>query len=1510
MTDPQAAQLGDRLGRLNDEHPWMEPQVAYSLAASPHSDNTILSMAESFRSSLASARTGFGDLHSDPVLQKAPTVHLAVKRYLNGTLGSWPIVDQHLTDVQRNLQRMGYGQDLPADGAWSQRWNSIWNEASQKEVGRQLAGDKTGSVSTAHAAHSFLSGALPKHAFNAVVGFVKSLPGDVRDVIADSVGVGAFIGQGLGDAAQHPFAHGAQGRQLIEGQREAGRSAALGVQHLLGNDDLTAEQVRQSTTGKAIAGKLVADIGTVFLAHGALKAGTAVARAAGEALTRNGELTLGEALSGPGVVSNLLRPGAREVRAPGVITRTVFGARTAEEIGRDAARSGLVNSRAVQHIPILGRLGPVTGKLADADGVYYKTRTLLASPYRVPALKVGGIAATQGVGLGIQTRSVAAVSSSLTGNDNKTALSEGVQDEHVIDHVDDAIRNATSGITGHRFSLGVDSLMWVLPGVNAGTHAAEQGERALNRINGALGDVGAIGALTRATGKSETELVEMAGSRANLDIWLRDKVLQAGADFHAQRTLTLREDLPTGADRTVELQNLGHEALHPGNEDVLMEGVRGTLANNGHDFEMRVRSQIANSSTHQDKWLRQDLSQWLHARNIVADRILGVPEHAKLLITPVSTHTLSEAKANAKFAEATNISGKAAPEPPSMTAAWLQGNNPDLIAGSVGTARLTTYTKQAALKEIDGFKAQLAQVREIPGAYEQSAAEVALVREMAAFGHDNFRLNSHQLQGLFGKSGHQDAETLAAVLEDHANQLATDVHLPGDAPAALRKAVEDLNSAGYKLVFGTDIGHIYRNDLPRIDVMTGAVTARRRLVSKLGLNPERFTDLQVGSAAQIDVLTEVQRAMDREPPGTFPPGYDGRSMLRDLRNHDLIVPGPHEVGGLKGAAWGAMAPARKRTVEFTAAQQARSVEEVEKELRAEVLGYMNIRDLPEKKIVEILTRTHDVPWTTEVAMRGADLTEEMAVPLMSEAAARKIAKAVRVGYAKRPGYMIGAAKLEDIARAGLGPLGKTPVLGDSTLMRRLDSAPNRYVQLRNWYRFQLSPMFSARRLVKTNFKASLEGIPWTASPLKDLQAKGDAEEAFTVLDRIYPENKLRNEWMDEADRQLRSQDILGLFNNRHFEARAALEWSRQGKSDEQIRGLIQKTFHYGGTTAEGRTAAERSANVVFFPYSFSKTLYRNVGGYLMDRPAQALIIAAGLEEYRNWSENHQHSPLSQKWLEEHLPVLHEMERLNAFSHGISPGELGGINAPIAKAMLNFFMPQKWEVNKDVSKNIKRSVPVYGDFQRVQKALTEQGKITATAIGNSLGKGHDLITGAHRGALDPRAPALTSQAQRDHAHALLFDLEDSYQTVLDYNAAHGDPEDKYLFADDPSLPASVRGKPINRAALKLIAQRFYPAYDPSKDAGYAAVRQARINTFLEDNPNGDYAQFATLAKQVESYKNQDSYEPEQLAAITDTMRRAAIQFASSDAKFREFYKRNYTGTFGPIEKLRGIYRKAS
>lgn len=1565
--DPQGQVLAVRLDTLHTQHPWMDPQMGLALASSPDQTSTLLSMADGFRSTLADSLSGVTGLYSDPVLTKTPSTSLVIKRYLNSTLGSWPVADDHLTSVQKNLQAMGYGSGLPIDGVWSAAWNSTWNQAANTETAKQLQGDKPGSISTHRAAHSFLSAALPKYAFNAIIGFAKSIPGDARNLLSDVVGGVRGDVTSIGSLVT-----GHSPVTAMKAGVHQGSVTGASIERHLGHD-ISTEQYNAQTTGAAGVGRLVNDVGTILLAHSAMKAGSAVAKAAGESLTGGGQMTLREAMSGPGVVSNLLRPGATQVRSPGAIGRSLQGSGVVQRTARGAAvgsalgggqaqvrgdnvgkgilegavLGGVVGgnarlSRAASSLPVLNRLGPVVGSLADADGLYYKTRTLLASPYRIPALQVAGEAATKAVGLGIAARATAATSSALTGPDDRGALAQGVQDEHsaVLDHVDDALLHATSGLTGHHFALGIDTLGWGLRG-GFGTSAAERsakGESYLRSLNTALGDIGALGALERATRMSHAQLVEKAGGEANLTLWLSHKVRAAAADHYALDTVRLMDHPPTGVDLETELAQLGHEAWT--DQTILDEHTAKMMAPAGaHQFHVQLAGEISGSGTDARKWFANSLQDYLEAGKIPRE-ILGHPEWSKFLITPLSHDAVASARADEEFTKTTG--GLPAERQPALSADWLAGNNPDRPVGTVGMARNDKLLKQQALGEIDRFRARGQQIADTtPNADEQLAKTNLLLQEMAQYAELHFHLNSHQIDGLYAKVGRDrgsrlsDVDKVAQILEQRAQNLAVEVHIPPDAPAALRAKIEALGrdrtnpdgtvTQGYKLVFGTDIGHLYRHDLPPISVLTGEVTRRRAFVSKLGLNPERFHDQTVSQLTRIDVRNAIQKVLDSAKPGEVPAGYNADSVLRDLSNYKLIAPKPHEPKGIRGAAqraaFGLSAPARARQVEFTAEEKGITLEEAETKIKAEVLGYLSSRDLPEKKVIEVLTRTHDVPWTTDLAMRNA-AADEAPIPLFSDDMAQRLAAAVRAGYTKRPAYILGAGRLEDLARGGVGALGlNTP---DSTILRRLDSAPNRYVQLRNIYRFGLSPMFSARRWVKTNYKASLEGVPWVVNPLKQMQETGTIKKGTALYERLYPETKLQNEYMDEADRQLRQADVLGLFNPRHFEMHAALEWQKQGKTDEEIRGLIQKAFHYGGSTEEGRTAAERTANVVFFPFSFSKTLYRNTGSYLMDHPAQALLIAQGIEAYREFNMHHLNgdNPLAASWLTEHLPLLTELNKLNAFAHGVSPGELGGINAPAFKAipgapaaLLNFFMPQKWTADAGTGKNIQRMIPAYKDYHRITKEGGEQARIAVTAIGNSLDRGAQRIgLEKQRSRLNPLAPAITKQGQLDRAFKMIDSLETSYREVLDYNRQFTDPADKYRFGSGPSIPRELRDQPIDVSTLKRVVQRFYPAYDPTAAAAYAQAKQTRIDDFLAAHQGSaefpKYKQFVDLARQVQGFRSRDEYDTQQLAQITAQMRHAAVDMATSSATFRKFYAKNFTSLFGPIEQLRLSYGKST
>ena len=148
--------------------------------------------------------------------------------------------------------------------------------------------------------------------------------------------------------------------------------------------------------------------------------------------------------------------------------------------------------------------------------------------------------------------------------------------------------------------------------------------------------------------------------------------------------------------------------------------------------------------------------------------------------------------------------------------------------------------------------------------------------------------------------------------------------------------------------------------------------------------------------------------------------------------------------------------------------------------------------------------------------------------------------------------------------------------------------------------------------------------------------------------------------------------------------------------------ISRRVFEYGSTRVEGRTPLESSVNTLFFPFSFEKNLLRNTGAYFLDHPQQALLLTAAMEGYRHANQD---DAISQ-WTQDHLPILNDLQKLNAFAHGISPGQAGGINAPL----LNLFLPQVWSGKGYSKANLKQMIPIWKDFGQLMSDSREQAVI--------------------------------------------------------------------------------------------------------------------------------------------------------------------------------------------------------
>lgn len=579
-------------------------------------------------------------------------------------------------------------------------------------------------------------------------------------------------------------------------------------------------------------------------------------------------------------------------------------------------------------------------------------------------------------------------------------------------------------------------------------------------------------------------------------------------------------------------------------------------------------------------------------------------------------------------------------------------------------------------------------------------------------------------------------------------------------------------------------------------------------------------------------------------------------------------------------------------------------------------------------------------------------------PMLDDRSVRNLQLATRKAYADLPASMVGWQKPENMFRASMGWAGtggvKGRMLGGAVLggaagvavdpgavfqgdfthvgegaaagalaggvFKKMGWAmanlPNDLVRMRNAFRFDLSPEFAMRRYVKTNVKMAAEGVPpigiesnfLHSGPVNWLQKHGVLDEARDIFQRVAPEYDTRlrglDENADDMQRYLASNDVFHMTNTRDTEAYAAYHWSQQGLSDQEIHDKIVKTFGYGakdvnGVSQAGRSALEKSINTVFFPFSFDKTLYRNMGGYLLDHAGQRIFLTQALAAYDQFNKQHPDMPGAADWMDKHLPILSEVQRLNAFAHGVGLGQFGGINAP----MLQLFLPQQWSPSTQNQSNLEKFIPVVKDFKRIFTGANGQ----AGVFSQQADIIHSEITG--------QGAAETPFAQVQQAFDLRRKLDTQWGQVMAFNQGKKAGA-QVRFSIDPSYGVFA-GQPITRATIDRMVHQQYAAYDSGAGAANAIQNATKWQEFLDQRGQGETtygAELAAFGANVTTLgqKIQDSrfvapsssryWSPQALETLSASLRSSAMKYAESDPQFLALYKKSFEHVLGPLEAL--------
>lgn len=850
---------------------------------------------------------------------------------------------------------------------------------------------------------------------------------------------------------------------------------------------------------------------------------------------------------------------------------------------------------------------------------------------------------------------------------------------------------------------------------------------------------------------------------------------------------------------------------------------------------------------------------------------------------------------------------------PAAYSSYLRQNKTDHAPGSFGVARrqlpgepveMETQTQRQYNTTADQLQARLdaagSPVHEADDTTAYDAAAAAQVKTdarkyLSLYAGKDFR----EMEGM-------DTQALIGLIRKQGERAPKDIDLPLDPSPELLAHWRAIHDAGFKPVLGTDIGHLFAPPVIDPIMVEGYQSKQRTLAEHMGLSTLPVSIKAAGTIRGALVERALQDAIDK---GVIrvPPSITG-ARLHTLLLDNLASRAQLSRG--ESIAFHAARPLHRAQAEWIAGPNPspEDLRDAYRKIEEQIAKNSSPLDATRKQIA------------TALSFPQSDVLKDLAgtqgdLPFMDAKSAARVADVYQRAAFKEPAWAFGAGKVEDVFRAGFGFLGtnasyKVPVV------RNIARLPGDLIKFRNRYRFQLDPMFSMRRVVKSGLKGSIEGAPMTVRPFTHMVEAGTLNHDMDVLNRVRP-MKGAEGW-DAMDRLAYEQDAFGIYNPRHHMALLAGELARQGMSDAEIGKKLDRAFTYGD-----RTAFERTISTFFYPFSFEKTLWRNVGSYMMDRPGQRLLVGAALQAYNALA---QHDGIDQ-WLKDHAPVLNEFQKLNAFNHGIGPGAVGGINAQYAPALWNLFAPQKLGAMKEPQLNALMNV--FPLMREVNSMLVGHSVYTGATSGGSIvqqgsiglwglqhavdhatqimGMGHAFDAPFHAAEkILPERPT-TLTAAKNSAYAYRNSLVSALAPVLDYNYHHRGSEKIW----GPTAPAAVRGQTISKGSIDDIVHSVYPDFDPAAAQSFAVTRQKEQQRFLSDlkqrNPGKaeGYQAFADAANKVVPAMNRALEDPSnfgRLSTVTQTFRDYAINMSEQDPNFLSYYNRFWLHSFGPLEAV--------
>jgi len=802
-------------------------------------------------------------------------------------------------------------------------------------------------------------------------------------------------------------------------------------------------------------------------------------------------------------------------------------------------------------------------------------------------------------------------------------------------------------------------------------------------------------------------------------------------------------------------------------------------------------------------------------------------------------------------------------------------------------------------------------------------------------------------------------EDLIKLTVEKSHWLPADVHLPADG--SLDAANAALNKLGYKLNYGTDVGHNWTDPTLAQDMLGESRVAFQKAADNLGLNMAQVDPTLGTQAGKIAANKTVQEEIVKisSKPNNLPSWATGSRLIAYAQ--DIIKPtispmasaytslmANRIVGNVASLRIKVGSPLSKElnkiigtTVhnldgsEWTIANRSQAVEYYKSTIAATNTPQTWLK----KDFMEAMTSKGDE--NRFIKNNKGFETEALG---LSTKEASDLWYAMQKGLRSTPHYVNGINPLSRLMNSSFGLANVPLAINGHRILNVTGGIQSTLVNLRYSY----SPIQSWLRVAKSAVKGVNESMPISynpASSLKELGAKVE-NAAYDLTDKIYGVDKNAQEVADFTNKEFNAQDLANIYNPRATLARTvhyvAQNMKEEGKNissaagEAELKARVDAINNYGN-----RTAAEKSVNAFFFPFSFEKTVIRELGGALLDNPSLRMMTAAAIAAY-----NSSDGQKTKAWMEANLPLFKEAEKLNPFYHGVGPGGFGGINKTpfsIAEQLLygnkapssldgvsdtdklslfvHMLMPKPITTKdsavaalalvpalKDLSTNVIGFNPSSAGPVNWGGALKDSAKTLWWEAGSAITKlSRGQITGHANTDNWQSQGHLPYQEQQTKAWDLRSKLVTFAASPLDANSHGGN----FVWPDN--FPKGFAGTKVDMTSINNIVHHVYPAYDPAKAFTAVAVKQTAIteervaiaahnSQALLDYYNGFVKQSDKIQGYIQKNAHSPKFDASILAPYMDELRQAAAKLSARDVNFPLFYQKYYASKYGPLKGL--------